>query len=100
MPLIGTDGVLGPETCGAQSYLASHGFPEHGTALQTADCREFDYPPSASAPTTAPPVAPPNASTTTVSGSRKAGMGTLGWLLIASGVAAAGIYLAMGRKRR
>ena len=98
MPLVGEDGVLGGETCGAQSYLASQGYPEHATALQNADCRAFDYPPTAS-PSPGVPVAPPPPSVEEVRPRARASMGAVGWLLIAGGVATAGVYLATRKKR-
>lgn len=96
MPLVTEDGILGAETCGAQSYLIGQGLNEHDVALRVADCRAFAYPPTA-APTTPPPSLPTPKSPT-YSGTQKSGMG-LGWLLIAGGVATAGVYLATRKKR-
>jgi hypothetical protein len=100
MPLVTEDGVLGSETCGAQTYLSTEGLTDHAAALEAADCRSFAYPPAEAPPTTTPPPRPTVESPRTSQLSRRAGMGTVGWLLIAGGVAATGLYLAMGRKRR
>lgn len=98
MPLVTEDGVLGSETCGALKYLKDENIVPD-IDMNLADCRAFDYPPT-SAPTTQPPPAPssqtPTVSKASASGS---GMGAIGWLLIAGGVATAGVYLAT-RKRR
>lgn len=99
MPLVTEDGVLGAETCGALSYLAGEGYQGAAKDLNLADCQSFAYPPS-SAPTSPPPSAPPTTETPTVSkAGAGGGMSSIGWLLIAGGVATAGVYLAT-RKRR
>lgn len=96
MPEIGTDGVLGPETCGAQQYLEGEGLAEHAPP---ATCQAFQYPKAATDPA---PEAPDAEEEEDVSapGSSRAGMGAAGFLLIAGGVAAAGIYLATRKKGR
>ncbi len=102
MPLIGEDGKLGPETCGANQYLVTtlgaDAASGHVEFLELADCRSFEYPPTpGGAVVAAPPgngVRPP----VPIPVSTRAGMGTLGWLLIAAGVAAVGVYLATRKK--
>lgn len=96
MPEIGTDGKLGPETCGAQQYLyEQEGLAEHEPP---ATCQQFQYPPAPGA--AAPPApevpsvkAPPDGETRYASS-----LGTTGFVLIAGGVALAGVYLATRKK--
>lgn len=96
MPEIGTDGILGPETCGAQKYLhETEGIAEHEPP---ATCQSFQYPRQDSAPSDSMPRAEAPAVDEPAETSR-AGMGTWGFILIAGGVAAAGIYLATRKKR-
>lgn len=96
MPEIGTDGVLGSETCGAQQYLYEEaGLAEH---KPPASCQAFQYPAQPSAPAPGPGPAP--AAPAPEVPSRVAGMGTVGFVLIAGGIAAAGVYLATRKGRR
>jgi hypothetical protein len=97
MPNIGVDGVLGAETCGAQRWIVEnlpYSAAAHQQVLDVADCRSFAYPPTAGGGAAAATVRTPPSTAKTA----RAGMGTLGWLLIAAGVAAAGVYLATRKK--
>jgi hypothetical protein len=88
MPLIGTDGVLGPETCGALAWLRDQDEP----GIYAPDtCQSFNYPRAAPVVTERPPDWP-------TPGAARAGFGMGGWVLLASAVAAGGVYLATRRK--
>lgn len=103
MPPVEEDGVLGAETCGAEAWIVGNlpnSATPHQAFLLVADCRSFDYPRSTGGgggPSAPPPVVSPPAPTPAPSFG--AGRTTLGWLLIAGGVAVGGIYF-MKKKRR
>lgn len=98
LPRVAEDGVLGPETCGANLFLYQMaGLAEHEPP---STCQAFEYPPEGAPEPTGPPTV--RVAEEREAGAptyrRRAGMGIGAFLLVAGAVAAGGVYFAT-RKR-